>query len=51
MSIVPRDFHELPANVQELIDQYFHREELDRRADRDEEECMSTDTVATETVR
>ena len=50
-SIVPRDFHELPADVQELVDQYFHREELERRADRDEEEYMSTDTEATETIR
>ena len=49
-SIVPRDFCQLPADVQELVDQYFHREELERRANRDEEEDMSTDTEATETV-
>ena len=36
--------------MQELIDQYFHREELDRRADWDEEECMSTDTEAAEII-
>ena len=50
-SIVPRDFHELPADMQELVDQYFHRKELERQADRDEEEYMSTDTEATKTVR
>ena len=50
-SIVPRDFHQLPVNVQELIDQYFHREELETRATTEEEESMSTDTEATETVR
>ena len=49
--IVPGDFHELPANVRELIDQYFHREELDRRAEWNEEECMSTDTEAAETIQ
>ena len=50
-SIVPRDFCELPANVRKLIDQYFHREELERRADWDEEEYMSTETEAAETIR
>ena len=49
-SIVPRNFHVLPTDVREVIDQYFHREELERRADLDEEECMSTDMEATETV-
>ena len=33
------------------MDQYFHREELERRADLDEEEYMSINTEATETVR
>ena len=47
---MPRDFHELPANVREVVDQYFHREQLERRADLDEEEYMSTDTEAAETV-
>ena len=50
-SIMPRDFRVLPADVREVVDQYFHREELERRADLDEEEYMSTNTEATETVR
>ena len=50
-SIMPRNFHMLPANVREVVDQYFHREELERKADLDEEEDMSTDTEAAETVR
>ena len=35
-SIVPRDFRVLPADVQEVVDQYVHREQLERRADLDE---------------
>ena len=50
-SIVPRNFRVLPADVREVVNQYFHREELERRVDLDEEESMSTDTEATETVR
>ena len=50
-SIMPRNFYALPADVREVIDQYFHREELERRVDLDEEESMSTDTEAAETVR
>ena len=50
-SIVPRNFCVLPTDVQEVIDQYFHREELERRVDLDEEESMSTDMEATKTVR
>ena len=50
-SIVPRNFHVLPADVKEVVDQYFHREELEGRVDLDEEESMSTDTEAAETVR
>ena len=49
-SIMPRDFFMLPADVREVVDQYFHREELERRADLDEEEYMSTDMEAAETV-
>ena len=49
-SIVPRDFRQLPVNVQQLSDQYFHREELEARATAEEEESMSTDMEATETV-
>ena len=37
--------------MQQLIDQYFHQEELEVRVAEEEEECMSTDTEATETVR
>ena len=37
-SIVPRNFCVLPADVREVIDQYFHREELERRVDLDKEE-------------
>ena len=47
---MPRDFHQLPTNVQELIDQYFHREELEARVTAEEEESMSTDTEAAGTV-
>ena len=50
-SIVPRDFCQLPVDVQQLINQYFHREELEARVAEEEEECMSTDTEAAETVR
>ena len=46
-SIMLRNFRVLPADVREVIDQYFHREELERRVDLDEEESME----ATETVR
>ena len=41
----------LPANVRDVIDQYFHRKELERRVDLDDEEYMSTDTEAAQTVR
>ena len=50
-SIVPRNFHVLPADVREVVDQYFHREELEGRVDLDEEESMSTNTEAAKTVR
>ena len=50
-SIMPRNFRVLPANVRDVIDQYFHREELERRADLDDEEYMSTDTEAAQTVQ
>ena len=50
-SIVPRNFHVLPTDVREVVDQYFHWEELERRVDLDEEESMSTNMEATETVR
>ena len=52
-SIVPRGFRALPADVQEAVDAYFHREELENRADRDgdEDQEMSTDTEVAVTVR
>ena len=50
-SIVPRDFRMLPADVREVVDQYFHWEDLERRVDRAKEEDMSTDTEAADTVR
>ena len=48
---MPRDFHVLPTDVREVVYQYFHREELERRVDLDEEEYMSTNTEAAETVQ
>ena len=48
---MPRNFRVLPTDVREVIDQYFHREELERRVDLDEEESMSTDMEVAETVR
>ena len=50
-SIIPRNFRVLPANMREVTNLYFHREELEARADLEEDECMSTDTEATNTVR
>ena len=47
--IMPRNFCVLPADVREVVDEYFHQEELERKADLDKEE-MSTDTEAAETV-
>ena len=49
-SIVPRDFRVLPANVREVIDLYFRREELEARVNLEEDEYMSTDTEAANTV-
>ena len=50
MSVIPRNFRVLPADVWEVIDQYFHREELEARADWEEDKYMSTDMEATDTV-
>ena len=50
-SIMPRNFQVLPADVQEVVDQYFHREELERRANLDEDEYMSIDIEAAQTVQ
>ena len=49
-SIVPRDFRQLPADMRELVDQYFHSQELETKADT-KEESMSTDMEAAETIR
>ena len=50
-SIMPRNFQVLPTNVREVVDQYFHREELERRANLDEDEYMSINTEAAQTVQ
>ena len=50
-SIVPRNFRILPANVQEVVDLYFHREGLEAEKNQEIDDCMSTDTEATNTVR
>ena len=44
MDIVPRGFRQLPDDVLEFIDRYFHRQETEDRMDAEEEESMSTDT-------
>ena len=51
MSIVPRNFRVLPADVREVIDMYFHREELEATQNQESDDCMSTDTEAANTVR
>ena len=50
-SIVPRNFRILPADVREVIDLYFHREELEAEHNQESDDCMSTDTEAANTVR
>ena len=52
-SIMARGFMALPADVQEAVDTYFHREELEDEASRDADgiQEMSTDTVAATMVR
>ena len=51
--IIPRGFRTLPDDIQEVVDAYFHRQELEDRVDRDtdDDQEMSTDTEATVTVR
>ena len=49
--IVSRGFRQLPDNVREFIDRYFHRQETEDRMDAEEEESMSTDTEAAETIQ
>ena len=51
MSIVPRNFRILPDDVREVVDLYFHREGLDVQENQESDDCVSTDTEATNTVR
>ena len=43
----------LPNDIQEVVDTYFHRQELEDRVNRDadDDQEMSTDTEAAMTVR
>ena len=50
-SIIPRNFRILPTDVQEVINLYFHREGLEAEKNQESDDCMSTDTEATNTVR
>ena len=51
MSIVPRNFRILPADVREVIDLYFHREGLEAKENQESDDCMSTDMETANTVR
>ena len=51
MTIVPRNFRILPADVQEVVDLYFHRQGLEAEENQESDDCMSTDTEAANTVR
>ena len=51
MSIVPRNFRILPADVREVIDLYFHREGLEAEENQESDDYMSTNTEAANTVR
>ena len=51
MSIIPRNFRILPADVREVVDLYFHREGLEAEKNQESDNCMSTDTEAANTVR
>ena len=52
-SIIPRGFRVLPDDIWEVVDTYFHRQELEDRANRDADDNqeMSTDMEAAMTVR
>ena len=52
-SIIPRGFRALPDDIREVVDTYFHRQELEDRVNRDvdDDQEMSTDTEAAVTVR
>ena len=51
MSIIPRNFRILPDDVREVVDLYFHRKGLDVQTNQESDDCVSTDTEATNTVR
>ena len=53
MSIVPRDFRTLPVEVQDAVNGYFHRKDLEDWAEKDpgEDQDMSTDTEVARLVR
>ena len=50
-SIIPTNFRILPDDVREVVDLYFHREGLDVQKNQESDDCMRTDTEATNTVR
>ena len=50
-SIVPRNSRILPDDVLEVVDLYFHREGLDVQKNQESDDCLSTNTEATNTVR
>ena len=50
-SIIPRNFRILPADVREVVDLYFHREEVEAKENQGNDNGMSTDTEAANTVR
>ena len=52
-SIIPRGFRALIDDIREVVDAYFHRQELEDRVNRDvdDNQEMSTDTEAAMTVR
>ena len=50
-SIIPRNFRILPDDVREVVDLYFHREELEAEENQESDDCMITDTEAANTVR
>ena len=51
MSIIPRNFRILPADVREVVNLYFHREGLEAEKNQERDDSMSTDTEAANTVR
>ena len=50
-SIIPRNFRILPADVREVIDLYFNREGLELEKNQENDDGMSTDMEAANTVR